>query len=228
MKTMISKLTASFAVLLLFTAAVTTANSQEKPRTDEERRRTDGNRRHKPTPVGPGKIDPNTVVAPAGDSVTSPVLGMIYADAVQPANSIKVSIRYRKEYGYSDTASLFVKGPTSCSAFSISAKPTSPVELEYLVGIENASRMTESNGQYVCDLYVKYLPLNREFQVRADVDNSPARLTGAWMGGSEPQPPPGYTRLIRNGIRNVTLTASAPRAVLVFEMVYSPPLIGPR
>ena len=149
-------------------------------------------------------------------------------DNSQPANSIRVSIRYRKEYGYKNNSGLFVKGPTSCEGFAISAKPTSPGRLESLIGIHTDSSMRESNGQYVCDFLVTDVPLNREIGVRADVSNSPAWLTDAWLGGSEPQPLPGHQRMIRNGIQNVTLTDSAPRATLVFEMVYAPPLAGPR
>ncbi len=171
----------------------------------------------------------------------------------QPPNSIRVQVRYKKEYGYKDDTNAFGHvGPISCGAFSVSAGPDPSVRLEYLIGIENPGKMRESDGFYVCDFLVTDLPLNAPIKVGVDLADRRSLPFEAWKGGSQAQPPPGQQRTIIivggrvsgiNGVddgifasriraqdktRTVTLTEAEPGATQIFEMVYAPtPLMPP-
>ena len=144
--------------------------------------------------------------------------------AFQPENSIKVSVRYKKEFGYKgDTNAFGYVGPTSCDAFSISALPDPSVRLEYLIGIHSDSIMEEAGGYYMCSYLVSDLPLNQP--IRVSVGMSGLGQAGPWKGGSQAQPPPGQQRTIiivsgRDG-GPLTLTPTQPRAQQLFEMVYT-------
>ena len=151
----------------------------------------------------------------------------------QPLNSIQVQVRYKKEYGYKgDTNAFGYVGPTSCGAFSVSARPDPSVRLDYLIGIQNPDKMPESNGFYVCYFLVKDLPLNAPIKVSVDLVDQRSSPFETWKGGSQAQPPPGQQRTIiivggrASGERRaqdgtVTLTEAQPRATQVFEMVYA-------
>jgi hypothetical protein len=123
-------------------------------------------------------------------------------------------------------------GPTSCGAFSVSAKPDPSVRLDYLIGIQNPTKMRESDGFYVCDFLVKDLPLNGPIRVGVDLADHRSSPFEAWKGGIAAQPPPGQQRTIiivggrasrersdQDG--TVMLTPAQPRATQVFEMVYA-------
>jgi hypothetical protein len=87
-------------------------------------------------------------------------------------------------------------------------------------------------GYYVCRYAIVNLPLNRTIKLELDINPSylpydyrgfdrSVRLTAPWVGGTQPQPPPGYQRTIK-GNRDFTLTNSATRATVDFEIVYEP------
>lgn len=148
--------------------------------------------------------------------------------SLQPDNTIRVRVRYRREYGYrGDTSAFGYIGPTSCDAFSVfaalgSGRPPNPVR------ISTDSKMEDAGGYYVCSYLVSDLPLNQAITINTSMSSNRGLPTEVWKGGSNPQPPPGQERLIQNGIQNVTLTNSTPRAALVFEMVYAPIPSPPR
>jgi hypothetical protein len=140
----------------------------------------------------------------------------------QPPNSIRVEIRYNKEYGYKDNSSAFGRtGPQSFDAFAVDANPYGSRRPEKLIPITINSRMIEVGGYYVCDYLISELPLDQAITVSVSLANRYAP-TERWHGGSQPQPPPGQQRLILEPTRSVTLTRRKSRATLVFEMVYAP------
>ena len=143
----------------------------------------------------------------------------------QPENTIKVSVRYRKEFGYKEDTNAFgYVGPTSCSAFSVSvvvgdgsAQRLNPIR------VSSDSKMVETDGHYFCSYLVSFIPLNQP--IRVSVGMSGLDHSGAWKGGSYAQPLPGQQRTIiivsgREG-GPLTLTATQPRARQLFEMVYT-------
>jgi hypothetical protein len=162
----------------------------------------------------------------------------VYVPPSGEPNSIRVQVRYKKEYGYKgDTSAFGYVGPTSCGAFSVSALPDPSVRLDYLIGIHNPDKMQESDGFYVCDFLVTDLPLNAPIKVGVDLVDRRSLPFEAWKGGSRAQPLPGQQRTIiivggrasrerRAQDGTVTLTEAQPRATQVFEMVYAP--ITPR
>lgn len=167
----------------------------------------------------------------------------------QSANTIQVTVRYRKQYGYKYASGVFNgSGPTSCAAFHVSARPDPAVRQASLFGIHNPDTMGESGGLYVCEFLVTDLPLNAPISVGVDLADHRTLPVETWNGGDEPQPPPGQQRTIinvsgrtsrtakpdaqslpqsqqaQNGQSVVTLTETQPRARLVFEMVYAQPV----
>lgn len=100
-------------------------------------------------------------------------------------------------------------------------------------GIANVGGVPKVEGEYyVCRYAIVNLPLNRTIKLELDINPSylpydyhgfdrSVRLTAPWVGGTQPQPPPGYQRTIK-GNRDFTLTNSAPRAAVDFEIVYEP------
>ena len=145
--------------------------------------------------------------------------------ASQPENTIKVSVRYKKEFGYKgDTNAFGYVGPTSCDAFSVdvaigdgSAQQKNPTR------VSSESKMEDSRGYYICSYLLSDIPLNQP--TRVSVGMSGLDHSGAWKGGSHAQPAPGQQRTIiivsgREG-GPLTLTATQPRARQLFEMVYT-------
>jgi len=144
---------------------------------------------------------------------------------LQPENTIKVSVRYKREYGYlSDTNAFGNVGPTSCNAFSVSiAFGDGSVGQGNPARITGDSKMEEASGYYFCNYLVSDVPLDQP--VRVSVDLSRVEPTAVWKGGSQGQPPPGQQRTIiivsgREG-GPLILTATQPRARQLFEMVYT-------
>ncbi len=95
---------------------------------------------------------------------------------------------------------------------------------------------TEENGYYVCRYSVtdrNPLPRNRVIKVSAflgpfaSAELNQALITGAWFGAGGPQPPPGNQRVVIGG-RGITLTDSAPRVTVDFEVLYRPIPAPPR
>jgi hypothetical protein len=95
---------------------------------------------------------------------------------------------------------------------------------------------TEENGYYICRYSVtdrNPLPRNRLIKVSAflgpfaSAELNQALITGSWFGAGTPQPPSGYQRVVVGG-SGITLTDSAARATVDFEMVYRPVPAAPR
>ncbi len=154
-------------------------------------------------------------------------------------NSIRVRIRYQKEYGYIPTKSFNNDGPYSCNAFAVDGgvwagepgtfgRPKTGNELDVLMTITSPISMRVDGGYYVCDFTITAVPLNEPIIVSGSMINNSKVLTGRWSNGSQPQPPPGSERLILNGKKNVRLTKSVPSATVDFEMVYRPIQLPPR
>jgi hypothetical protein len=162
------------------------------------------------------------VISDPGKQRASNVRDRIRAEDTVPANAIRVTVRYRKEYGYKgDTNAFGDVAPTSCDAFSVNvAVGDSAVRPGNPIPISSDFKMEEVSGEYVCSYLVSELPLNET--IRVGVSLSRSLVAGQWKGGSESQPPPGQQRTILDATRTLTLTVSNPRAALSFEMVYAP------
>ncbi len=166
-------------------------------------------------------------------------LDKAYAE-LQPTNSVRVQVRYKKEYGYKYDSGVFAgSGPSSCDAFYVSAQPDASVRLEHPYSTHKIDKMRESEGFYVCDFLITDLPFNAPITVGVDLVDKRSLPFETWKGGSQAQPPPGQQRAIiivggrasrerRAQDGTVTLTQTQPRATQVFEMVYAAqPLIPP-
>ena len=144
---------------------------------------------------------------------------------IQPPNTIRVAVRYKKEYGYKSDRGLFDPGPNSYSAFSISANLDTRDRQRDPILISNEGKMRDSGGFYICDYLVSDVPLNRPIIITIGLADPRMTPFETWKGGSQTQPPRGYRRVILDGTRSVTLTKREPRASIIFEMVYDlPPL----
>ena len=147
---------------------------------------------------------------------------------IQPPNSIRVAVRYKKEYGYKSDRGLFDPGPNSYSAFTISAKldpidrPRDPIL------ISNEGRMREVEGFYICDYLISDVPLNENITITIGFADQRMTPFETWKGGSQTQPPRGYRRVILDATRQVKLTRREPRASIIFEMVYDLPPLNSR
>jgi hypothetical protein len=146
-------------------------------------------------------------------------------------NSIRVHIRYQKEYGYLTSNKPNNQEPFSCNAFVVdggiwTGQPGTfggykrGGANDVLMTTINPSLMRVDDSYYVCDFTIEHVPLNESINIQASLIDNPSVLTGRWRDGSQPQPPTGSERLILNGKKNVRLTKNEPRATLDFEMVY--------
>ncbi len=90
----------------------------------------------------------------------------------------------------------------------------------------------QEGDYYVCRYAIVNLPLDRNILLELDINPSylppdylgfdrSVRLTTPWVGGTQPQPPSGYQRTIKEN-RSITLTTGAPRANVDFEIIYAP------
>jgi hypothetical protein len=156
-------------------------------------------------------------------SVAATDIPVAAAPPFQPENTIKVSVRYRKELGYKgDTGPFGYLGPTSCDAFSVSvAVGDGSVRQrnQILIRISTDFKMEESRGYYVCSYLISEIPLDQAASVSVGV--SGLDLSAAWKGGGEAQPPAGQQRTILDATRTTMLNASQPRATVSFEMFYA-------
>jgi hypothetical protein len=198
-----------FAVLiwlLLLICCVTSAHAQPA-REEATHPEQPGEGRRRPRQPATGLFEPNIV-----REVTA-----------QPPNSVRVEIRYNKDYGYSGSGSPFGSetGPTSCGSFSVNFAMDPPAHQGTLIPITREPNMREADGYYVCDFLVSELPLNRNITISASLGEGDSP-TAAWQGGSQSQPPSGWRREVSDGTRTAMLTESEPRASVSFEMVYVP------
>lgn len=138
---------------------------------------------------------------------------------IQPSNTVRVQIRYPLNYGYRDAAGLFDASPNSCSAFRIEAIPAA-YKPGALIGIATEPHMRTSNDNYVCEYLVSDLPVGEPISLRVSMSDQGAAAAQPWTGGRE-QPSAGQRRTILNGSRQVILPPERPRALEVFDMVYS-------
>ena len=144
---------------------------------------------------------------------------------IQQPNSIRVAVRYKKEYGYKSNEGLLGPGPSSYSAFKITVwVDTTSRRIDPFL-ISNDGRMRDSGGFYICDYLVSDLPLNETIIITISLADPRITPFETWKGGSQTQPPRGYRRVILNATQRVRLTESKPSASVVFDMVYDlPPL----
>lgn len=152
-------------------------------------------------------------------------------------------IRWRKSYGLpSIDGGRTPDRATNCTAIRVTATvqrgaPGTFGKAEYVGYIELQNEPTEEEGYYTCKYSITDrnhdLPRNEAITVSAflgpygSADLNRALTMGTWYGGSEPQPSPGYQRVVAGG-RGVTLTDSSPRARVDFEVVFRPLPQGPR
>jgi hypothetical protein len=146
------------------------------------------------------------------------------AEAFQPENTIRVNVRYKKEFGYvGDTNAFGYVGPTSCSAFLVSALGDPLAGQTNPIRIGSDFKMESAGDYYICTYLVSFVPLNQP--IRVSVSLTGANGNAAWKGGSHVQPAPGQRRTIiivsGRGGDPVTLTAAQPRAIQIFEMIYT-------
>ena len=140
--------------------------------------------------------------------------------ALQPENTIRVSVWYKKPLGYKgDTGAFGYVGPTSCDAFSLSLLVGNGAARDPF-GIRSDSRMGQVGEYYSCSYLVSDIPLDQPIKVTVAV--SSGDLSALWRGGGDAQPPAGQQRTIIDPTKTATLNASQPRARLTFEMVYAP------
>jgi hypothetical protein len=145
-------------------------------------------------------------------------------DVFQPENTLKVTVRYKKEFGYiTDSDAFGYVGPTSCTAFSVSVLAGDGSEQRRSPSrIASDSKMVEQGGYYFCNYLVSFIPLNQPLKVDVLVIGSD--LSSSWKNGSQSQPPPGQQRtiIIVSGRDKgpLQLTASRSKARQLYEMVY--------
>jgi hypothetical protein len=143
--------------------------------------------------------------------------------ALRDADSIRVEIHYPVAYGYKNAHGLFDPGPNSCDVFQVSAVTAGAnrdARQPEPIRVAVQPRMRSSNDEYICDYLISDLPENQPITVQARVGGARETSTEAWLGGSQPQPAPGESRIIDDGSRSVTLTASTASARLAFNMQY--------
>lgn len=161
---------------------------------------------------------------------------------------ISVQTRWKKDYGlpYNNRSGSTAAYPSPCDSvvFVYRSKTMVPDRNPNQAGrvswrdvgawtYANPTINAAEDGEYyVCRYSISDLPLDRTISIEADINPSflpPAyngfdksvRLTAPWVGGSQPQPPPGYQRVLI-GNRQVTLTEKQPRATVDFELAYRP------
>jgi hypothetical protein len=151
-------------------------------------------------------------------------------------------IRWKIEYGLPSTdGGRTPNKALNCTAFRVEATvqegPSGTFGQSSSVGYWTVqNEPTEENGYYVCRYSVtdrNPMPRNRPIKVSAylgpfaSAQLNQALITGSWFGAGAPQPPSGYQRVVLGG-RAVTLTDSAARVTVDFEVVYRPVPAPPR
>jgi hypothetical protein len=207
------------SVVLFLACSVVNIHAQDKPTGSERTPRAT------PTPV------PN-----ARPPLTNSRAKIIEAGKTQFDPGIFGSIRWKIEYGLPSTdGGRTPNKALNCTAFRVEAtvQEGTPGTFGQARAVGNwtvQNEPTEENGYYVCRYSItdrNPLPRNRGIKVSAflgpfaNAELNQALITGAWFGAGGPQPPPGNQRVVIGG-RGVTLTDSAPRVTVDFEVLYRP------
>lgn len=215
------------AGFLLLACSAFGINAQEKPPGERVRRSAPA-----PTPTPQPTL-------PRGGGVIG---GIRQGPKGQFAPGIYGAIRWKKEYGLPSTdGGQTPNKALNCTAFrvTVTVQEGTPGTFGQASSVGYwtvQNEPTEENGYYICRYSVtdrNPLPRDRVIAVSAflgpfaSAQLNQALITGAWFGASGPQPPPGYQRVVTGG-RGITLTASAPRVTVDFEMVYRPVPAPPR
>lgn len=141
---------------------------------------------------------------------------------------VRVVVRYSKEYGNMVPSGSF--SVSACNAFSVmGATVLEPVPGGFGSEKEVGANYVRKGGMpidygnfWLCSATISDLPLDRDLKVYIRVHPQDVWRTGAWTGGTSPQPPAGYERTITPGFQTVRLTASKPSDLVIFDMVYAP------
>jgi hypothetical protein len=168
--------------------------------------------------------------------------------SVIPPFSVRGKIRWRKAYGVIPTGpDTRDPSPLPCGHFFVAAMKMGPAAPGSLGGrlttvattpnLPNKITQGPDEGDYyVCNYIIPDLPKDTNLVILAGMGGTlllPQMDTDAyywrnpWIGGSQPQPPPGYERVFKGG-QNVTLTNNVSRMSVDFEMVYGPMRQDPR
>jgi hypothetical protein len=169
-------------------------------------------------------------------------------DVIKQGTKVSISegiygaIRWKKEYGFPSTDDGKTPNKAlNCTAFRVTATVQEGAPGTFgqatAVGYWTVqNEPSEENGYYVCRYSItnrNTLPHDRVITVLsflgpfASADLNRALTTGGWYGAGSPRPPAGSQRVV-TGSRGVTLTDSAKRVTVDFEMVYRPIPSGPR
>jgi hypothetical protein len=170
------------------------------------------------------------------------------AISIIPPFSVRGKIRWKKAYGVIPTGPLTgVATPLPCGHFFVAAMKMGPAAPGSLGGrlvtvastpnLPNKITQGPDEGDYyVCNYIIPDLPKDTNLVILAgmggtlllpQMDRDPYYWRNPWIGGSQPQPPPGYERVFTGG-RNVTLTNNMSRTSIDFEMIYAPVAQDPR
>jgi hypothetical protein len=191
----------------------------------------DPNSRPSPTPTPAPTSRPLRPVNPKQTS------GMLSQGANQ-LPGIFGQIRWKKDLGLPSTDSGVTPDATNCGAIRVKAtlqeRSASGAFEETEVGhYRIQDTPTEANGYYVCSYSftdrndLLDLPQNRIITVSArlgafaDESLNAALASKPWFGNGQPQPPPGFQRVL-TGSRELTLTETQARATVDFEVTYRP------
>jgi len=213
------------SAVLLLAGAGFSVQAQEKPSGSQRTQRATPT--PTPTPVTPVS-NSRAKIRQAGKTQFEPgIFGMI---------------RWKIEYGLPSTdGGRTPNKALNCTAFRVEATvqegPSGTFGQTSSVGYWTVqNEPTEENGYYVCRYSVtdrNPLPRNRAIKVSAylgpfaSAQLNQALITGSWFGAGAPQPPSGYQRVVVGG-RAVTLTDSAARVTVDFEVLYRPIPAPPR
>jgi hypothetical protein len=170
------------------------------------------------------------------------------AISVIPPFSVRGKIRWRKAYGVIPTGpATRDPSPLPCGHFFVAAMKMGPAAPGSLGGrlttvattpnLPNKITQGPDEGDYyVCNYIIPDLPKDTNLVILAgmggtlllpQMDRDPYYWRNPWIGGSQPQPPPGYERVFKGG-QNVTLTNNLSRMSIDFEMIYGPVAQDPR
>ena len=191
--------------------------------------------------------DPNRTTRPRGGRRTVPIKPGTILEGPKISDELAAStimgvIRWKKEYGLpSIDGGRTPDKATNCTAIRVVA--TYRVGAPGTFGVEETAgyaslqnEPTEENGYYTCRYHFTRNPdppRNKVITVSAFLGPyanqalNRALTEGAWYGEGLPRPPAGQQRVVIGG-RGITLTDTAPRATVDFEVVYRPIPAPPR